>query len=238
MLDWELAHLGDPLEDLGWLCVRAWRFGADSPVGGFGSRGDLYEAYEAAGGVTVDPVAAHWWEVLATLKWGVMCIVQAETHLAGLTPSMELAAIGRRTCENEYDLLVLIDPEGEISPTEGEGGAATGPHDAPDASELAAVVREWLRDDVVAATEGAVQYQARVAANVLGIVQRELDGAPARVDAEAERLATAGLTDQDALATAIRSGDRSFAEPAIRAAVWGSVVDKLAVANPPLLRLS
>ena len=55
VLDWELAHIGDPMEDLGWICVNAWRFGVvDKPVGGFGSREDLWAGYEAAGGPPVD----------------------------------------------------------------------------------------------------------------------------------------------------------------------------------------
>jgi aminoglycoside phosphotransferase (APT) family kinase protein len=108
VLDWEIAHLGDPMEDLGWLCVKAWRFGAKPPVGGFGQYDDLFSAYAAAAGVAVDPDAVHWWEVLGTLKWGVMCIMQASSHLSGMTRSVELAAIGRRVCENEYDLLRLL----------------------------------------------------------------------------------------------------------------------------------
>ena len=63
VLDWELAHVGDPMEDLGWICANPWRFGVeDKPVGGFGQREDLWAGYEAAGGVPVDP-RAHWWEV-------------------------------------------------------------------------------------------------------------------------------------------------------------------------------
>jgi aminoglycoside phosphotransferase (APT) family kinase protein len=108
VLDWELAHLGDPMEDLGWLCVKAWRFGARPPVGGFGEYTELFDAYSAAAGVDVDPEAVHWWEVLGTLKWGVMCIMQASTHLNGFSRSVELAAIGRRVCENEHDLLALL----------------------------------------------------------------------------------------------------------------------------------
>jgi len=108
VLDWELAHVGDPMEDLGWLCVKAWRFGVDRPVGGFGQRADLYAAYERASGRTVDPEVVAWWEVLGTLKWGVMCIAQAFTHLSGTVRSVELATIGRRVCENEWDLLELI----------------------------------------------------------------------------------------------------------------------------------
>jgi aminoglycoside phosphotransferase (APT) family kinase protein len=108
VLDWELAHLGDPLEDLGWLCVRAWRFGAEPRVGGFGPVDDLVAAYEAASGTTVDREALAWWEVLGTLKWGIICAVQASTHLTGVVRSVELAAIGRRVCEVEHDLLLLL----------------------------------------------------------------------------------------------------------------------------------
>jgi aminoglycoside phosphotransferase (APT) family kinase protein len=108
VLDWELAHLGDPVEDLGWLCVRAWRFGAARPVAGMGEYRDLLDAYAEASGVTVDPSVLRWWETLGTLKWGIMCIMQATVHLSGMSRSHELAAIGRRVCENEHDLLLLL----------------------------------------------------------------------------------------------------------------------------------
>lgn len=108
VLDWEIVHFGDPLEDLGWLCVRAWRFGSDQPAGGFGSREELYAAYEATTGAVVDRQAAHWWEVYGTLRWGVMCMMQAARHLLGSTRSVELATIGRRVAEQEHDLLELI----------------------------------------------------------------------------------------------------------------------------------
>ena len=50
ILDWEGAHLGDPVEDLGWVCVKSWRFGSvDKPAGGFGSREELWAAYETRG---------------------------------------------------------------------------------------------------------------------------------------------------------------------------------------------
>ncbi|HSL57620.1 MAG TPA: phosphotransferase family protein [Acidimicrobiales bacterium] len=108
VLDWELAHLGDPVEDLGWLCVRAWRFGGPAPVAGLGTYDELLDAYAAASGRRVDPDHLRWWEVLGTLKWGIMCKVQAAAHLTGAARSVELAAIGRRVCENEHDLLELI----------------------------------------------------------------------------------------------------------------------------------
>jgi aminoglycoside phosphotransferase (APT) family kinase protein len=108
VIDWEITHLGDPWEDLAWMCTRSWRFGAPGEVGGFGSRRDLYEAYERASGAPVDADAVHWWEVMSNVKWGVMTIGQAFTHLWGHVPSLELAAIGRRTVETEYDVLELL----------------------------------------------------------------------------------------------------------------------------------
>jgi aminoglycoside phosphotransferase (APT) family kinase protein len=109
VIDWELAHRGDPMEDLGWLCVKAWRFGASPPVAGLGTYDELFSAYETAGGGAVDPDVVRWWEVLGTLKWGIMCIMQASAHLSGMSRSHELAAIGRRVCENEYDLFLALE---------------------------------------------------------------------------------------------------------------------------------
>jgi aminoglycoside phosphotransferase (APT) family kinase protein len=109
VIDWELAHLGDPMEDLGWLCVKAWRFGGRPPVAGLGEYDELFTAYEEAGGAPIDPTVVHWWEVLGTWKWAVMCILQASVHLDGTTRSHELAAIGRRVCENELDLLRSLE---------------------------------------------------------------------------------------------------------------------------------
>lgn len=113
VLDWELAHVGDPMEDLGWLCVRAWRFGGSHPVAGLGTVEDLLDAYASVSGSRPDASVVRWWEILGTLKWGIMCMIQARAHLGGAARSHELAAIGRRVCENEYDLLGLL--EGELS---------------------------------------------------------------------------------------------------------------------------
>jgi len=236
VLDWELAHLGDPLEDLGWLCTRAWRFGGPGPVGGFGEREELYRAYEAAGGRAVDPEAARWWEVLGSLKWGVMCIIQAATHLTGQSRSMELAAIGRRVCENEYDVLLLIDPDGSV-PAPTPGGSAEPPslHDVPSAAQLLEAVRGWVESDVRESTEGRVQFHSRVAANVLSAVERELTLGPAMASAHAERLADLGVSSERELADRIRSGEWSTDDRALLDAIRQTVVDKLAVANPRYL---
>jgi aminoglycoside phosphotransferase (APT) family kinase protein len=110
VLDWELAHAGDPLEDLGWICVNSWRFGAiDKPVGGFGQREDLYAAYEAANGTPVDRKRAHFWEVLGTLRWGIICTMSTIALREGASAGAERAMIARRASETELDLLNLLE---------------------------------------------------------------------------------------------------------------------------------
>jgi len=110
ILDWELAHIGDPMEDLGWICVRSWRFGNDHlPVGGVGTREEFQRAYEEAGGYTMDPARVHFWEIFGNLRWGVICLNMTQPFLDGQNPSVELAAIGRRTAETEWELLHLME---------------------------------------------------------------------------------------------------------------------------------
>jgi len=113
VLDWELAHLGDPMEDLGWICVNSWRFGEiHKPVGGFGAREDLFAGYRAIQGDHVDPQRVTFWEVMGTLRWGVMCCGMMARFRAGPEHSIERAMIGRRASETEIDLLRLLAPRG------------------------------------------------------------------------------------------------------------------------------
>jgi aminoglycoside phosphotransferase (APT) family kinase protein len=109
VLDWEVAHIGDPAEDLAWICVPPWRFGElDRPVGGLGSRQELFEAYEAASGECVDPARAHYWEVLGSLRWGVSCASMLDWFTGGRDRTVERAMIARRVSENELDLMRIL----------------------------------------------------------------------------------------------------------------------------------
>jgi aminoglycoside phosphotransferase (APT) family kinase protein len=109
VIDWELAHLGDPAEDIGWLCIRSWRFGNDDrPVAGVGGLDEFASAYEGAGGAAIDRDRVRYWEAFGNVKWAVICARQAHDHLTGVRRSHELASLGRRVCEPEWDLLQLV----------------------------------------------------------------------------------------------------------------------------------
>ncbi len=108
VLDWELAHVGDPAADLGWLSVNSWRFGGDQPVGGFGAYTDLLEGYAAAGGRPIPLERVLYWQALGSLKWGVMCLIMYAAYASGADPSVERAMIGRRVSETEIDLMNLM----------------------------------------------------------------------------------------------------------------------------------
>ncbi len=110
VLDWELAHIGDPREDLAWICVNSWRFGQSGQrVGGFGDLPDLLDAYAGAGGARLTPADIDWWEILGSLKWGIMCMIMFGAFKSSADPSVERAAIGRRVSETEIDLINLLE---------------------------------------------------------------------------------------------------------------------------------
>jgi aminoglycoside phosphotransferase (APT) family kinase protein len=219
VLDWELAHLGDPMEDLGWLCVKAWRFGGAPEVGGFGTIDELIAGYERGGGVA-DPDAVRWWIVAGTLIWGVMCMLQANAHLSGALQSVELAAIGRRVPEQEHDLLLLLAPDALAAAKTAHSAAVTDnvadvpladSFGLPSAAKLVDAVRHYLEHDVMLTTSGRTQFHGRVAANVLAIVSRQLNARDADLD-----------TGPDGQSSSVYT-------------LANQVVSRLAVANPKYL---
>ena len=110
VLDWELAHIGDPAEDMGWICTNSWRFGRpDRPVGGFGDYADLLEGYAAAGGRPIELSRVRFWQMLGSLRWGIMCLTMYLSWRDGVTKSVERPMIGRRVSETEADLVVLLE---------------------------------------------------------------------------------------------------------------------------------
>lgn len=249
VIDWELSHTGDPVRDLGYFCVRSWRFGVDRrPAGGLGGREELVAAYERAGGRRVDMAALHFWEVYGTTVWGAQTGFLAQQFLRDGVHSVELAAIGRRAVEMEYDVLMLL---GHLPDATGGGAepATDRPvdistQDRPLATELLSVTSSFLRGEVLPQIDGRTGFHVRVAANVLDIVQRELALAPehavedrrgmARILGEEPHGGTLAAMAAE-LARRIRAGgcDGDGDVPAFLA---DSTVRKLSIANPRYLR--
>jgi aminoglycoside phosphotransferase (APT) family kinase protein len=114
IIDWELAHIGNPLQDLGWVCGNSWRFGKnDKVVGGFGELEDLLKGYNSISKFQVNNEMVKCWQVFGTFRWGVICLIQAYAHLNGTINSIEKAAIGRRVSETEIDIVDLLFLGGE-----------------------------------------------------------------------------------------------------------------------------
>lgn len=233
VLDWELAHRGDPAEDLGWLCGRAWRFGGDREAGGVADLDDVLAGYVEAGGRPTTTEVVRWWTAAGTLLWGLICAVQARRHLDGHVRSVELATIGRRVCEAEHDLLDLVLDPPPPAPAGETPDAPTPPdlHGRPTAAELVDAVRGHLADDLGPSLEGSARFHARVATHALEVVERELRLGPAQAVAHARRLEGLGVADDAELATRIRAGELDD-RPDVDAAVRAAVVDRLRVANP------
>jgi aminoglycoside phosphotransferase (APT) family kinase protein len=234
VLDWELAHTGDPAEDIGWLCAPAWRFGGSGEVGGFGALPELLTAYGAAGGEAMTPARVHWWQVYATVKWATICALQASSHLNGVTRSVELATIGRRVCESEWDLFTLLGtpPLASAGPVPADG--PTAPFGRPTTAELVEAVCEYLQG-VMERSDGGAAFEARVARNALRMAERELRLGPALRAAHAERLVALGFDDDAALAATLRSGALDHDWASIAPVLAATARDQLLVANPAYL---
>ncbi|MDP6981410.1 MAG: phosphotransferase family protein [Myxococcota bacterium] len=186
VLDWELAHLGDPIRDLGWICTNSWRFGrSELRVGGFGHLEDLLDGYESVSGIRVEPEHVHFWEVFGSYWWAATSLAMATFWRAGADKTVERPAIARRSSECQVDCANLIIP-GPVQLVEAETPASS--VDMPRVDELLTSVRDFLREDARGTLEGRNAFLALVASNSLDIVQRELSLGPAHLRGEGERL--------------------------------------------------
>ncbi len=186
VLDWELAHIGDPVRDLGWLCVNSWRFGqVERPVGGFGTTADLLAGYEAVSGIRVSEEELRFWQIFGSFWWSVSTLQMAATWRNGHTPSLERPVIGRRSSEAQMDCVNLLFPGEFELPAATELDQGT---QLPMPAELLEGVRTFLQEQVAANENKHFSFLAKVAANSLGIAQREFLFGPALAEAEHGRL--------------------------------------------------
>ena len=221
VLDWELAHFGDPHEDLAFGCMSVWRFArVDRPALGLGSMEDYFDAYAAAGGIAVDPDRFRFWSVYRTVWWALGCLRMASFWRSGDDRMLERVVISRRTSEQELDLLLLLEedaPEAERArplPPAAEAGRRKG---EASAGEIATAIAEWLAT-VKERMEGHDRFQLAVARNALGMLARNDAGATQAEDA--------------ALARDLLGGSASLATPGLLAQLRRAALDKLAADVP------
>jgi aminoglycoside phosphotransferase (APT) family kinase protein len=236
VLDWEVAHIGDPMRDLGWICTNSWRFGrSELPVGGFGTYEDLFAGYASVSGKAVDPEHVKFWEVFGSYWWAVGCLGMGMAYRNGPDRTVERPGIGRRSSECQVDCVNLIIPGPVTLPEKRRGASST---DLPHVDELVTSVRDFLRDDVMAATKGRTNFLARVASNSLDIVLRELELGAGHAAREADGLnrllgRTGDLESQRwALVKGLRDGSIGLDTPGLTEHLRQTVVTQVAIDQP------
>lgn len=241
VVDWEIAHIGDPMRDLGWLCTNAWRYGETLPVGGFGTYEQLFQGYEDESGLSVDPEHVQFWEVFGSFWWSVTCLGMVDQFRHGPDPSIERATIGRRATEGQVDCVNLLMP-GPVAipdPVRDEQNL-----DSPHAEELLAAVSTFLRDDVMQATEGRTRFLARVSANATDVVLREIRDLDLYRQMERESLCKLFSVENESLEALrwrlvemLRGVDCRLDDEALQAHLRQTVVNQLAIDNPKYIGL-
>lgn len=202
VLDWELAHWGDPHEDLAYGCMTVWRFGhIDKPAFGVADLDAYFAAYEAESGASVDRQRFRFWLVYRTLWWALGCIQMGDIWRTGADRTLERAVIGRRTSENELDLLLLLEsdaPEAERTPVALPAPPPVRRQGEPSQVEVLEALREWIDSDVKAGAQGRDKFMAAVAMNALGMLIREQENP---IDPYDKALSEAILAGTTTLAT-------------------------------------
>jgi len=235
VLDWEIAHLGDPHQDLAYICAPSWRFGRrDKAVGGIGEIAPFLAAYEAASERQVDPKRFQFWRVLTTLFWGSACMIMLNDWRDGTERSLERAAIGRRISEVEIDLLLLLsDIEGvtgerlpplAIPPRDPQTGQTS-------LAEMIMALSEWTDAHVTPNAKGRDRFQSRIAANLLGQLSREAQMGRDFAFARRDRLKALRLSP-GALCDGLAEGTLDWRTPAIFDHLRLSAIERLTIDQP------
>jgi aminoglycoside phosphotransferase (APT) family kinase protein len=219
VLDWELCHWGDYHEDLAYGCMAVWRFGHwDKTAFGLTGVNDFLAAYTAQSGRQVDRGRFHFWLIYRTLWWALGCLHMAHIWRSGADRRLERAVIGRRTSENELDLMMLMDEAGPPSMVDTHIGPEAIQKGEPSATELIDAVSEWIATDIKAKSLGRDRFLAAVALNALGIAKRDL-------------ISPLPLSDR-ALCEDIAQGRATLQTEGFREKLWRQAIDKVSIDSP------
>jgi aminoglycoside phosphotransferase (APT) family kinase protein len=109
VVDWEMCHLGDPLEDLAWTCMRNWRWERMALASGLIDLPVAHHEWEVASALTVDPAAYHWWEIFTHVKAQGIWLTGARNFADGLAEEISLPGHAiRRGPTDDRSLLELL----------------------------------------------------------------------------------------------------------------------------------
>lgn len=235
VLDWELAHLGDPHQDLAYICAPSWRFGRrDRPVGGLGQIEDFISAYEEASGRKVHRQRFQFWRVLTTLFWGSACMTMLSDWRTGQERTIERAAIGRRISEVEVDLLLLL---ADIEAIDGPPLAAIDrptrdtPRGQTSLAEMISALSEWNERELLPHLTGREKFQSRIAANLLSQLAREAQMGRDFAFRQRDRLKALGLSPP-ALCQGLATGALDWRDGPVFDHLRLSVVERLLIDQP------
>ena len=236
VLDWEIAHIGDPMRDLGWICTNSWRFGrSELPVGGFGAYADLVRGYERVSGKRVAAEHVKFWEIFGSFWWACSSLGMAQHYRTGPDRTVERPAIGRRSSECQVDCVNLLIP-GPVVLLAPDALASS--VDMPRIDEIVTSVRDYLRTDVMAATNGRTQFLARVAGNALDIVLRDFAVGAEHRQRQLQRLRALLGEDGDlqtlrrALVQRLRADRMPLDHPGLADYLREAVVNQAAIDQP------
>ncbi len=114
ILDWEMAHMGDPLEDLGWALDPLWSHNNPDKPGGMCSRPEAIALWEKASGLKADPAAMKWWDMFASLK-GLAIWISAATEVADGRNTDPINAFSGWYCQAFHNQILADRLAGEQS---------------------------------------------------------------------------------------------------------------------------
>tara|TARA_R100001244_G_scaffold96522_6_gene72246 strand:- start:14465 stop:15868 length:1404 start_codon:yes stop_codon:yes gene_type:complete len=235
VLDWELIRLGDPVQDLAYLCTPSWRFGHyEKEAGGFDSAKSFLSAYAEASGADVDPDRFRFWLIYSTLWWGVACMVMGQIWRSHGDRSLERTVIGRRVSEVEIDLALLFEeilPDTIATPLDWAIPEQESIAGETGYGELLTALEEWNGTHVLPGLKGHDKFQARVAGNALGIARRQAEWGAGYREAAQARLAAIGY-DHRQLCLGLSKGEIAATSPGVWDHLRLSALERLSIDQP------
>ena len=234
VLDWELAHIGDPAQDVAYLCTPSWRFGNyHKTVGGFGDLDAFLEAYSSHGGLSIPKADIQYWMIYSSLWWATVCFSMTNTWRNGEDRGLERIVIGRRVSECKVDVLILLEEAMGITAPKIAWKLPSDPEHIgqPDEAELLTALIAWDSEVVIPSAEGHALFQARVARNALGILKREASYAPIFAQQQSTRLDKLGL-NTESLCAKLATGGLRLSNPDVLNHLRYGALEALSIDQP------